>query len=167
VQALPPEQQLEACGEHLRRRLVARRGPNARARALVAARVEEVLGTVGLSARAHHLAGTLSHGEKQWLELGMLMAQDPELLLVDEPVAGMTDEETERTAELLRSVAQDRAVLVIEHDMELVFRFARRITVLVQGTVLVEGAPAEIAADPRVQEVYLGEERALWPAPAA
>ena len=101
----------------------------------------------------------LSHGEKQWLEIGMMLAQDPELLLVDEPVAGMTDEETARTGDLLVDVARDRSVLVIEHDMEFVRQIARTVTVLHQGTVLCEGPVAQIQNDPRVLEVYLGQRK--------
>src|SRR5437667_9999888 len=99
-------------------------------------RIERTLETVGLTAKAASLAGALSHGEKQWLEIGMVIAQDPELLLVDEPVAGMTDEETTRTGELLQSIAADRSVLVIEHDLEFVRQIARKVTVLQQGAVL-------------------------------
>ena len=109
-------------------------------------RIAATLDTVGLGAKARDQAGALSHGEKQWLEIGMVMAQDPELLLVDEPVAGLTDEETARTGELLMSIAAERSVLVIEHDMEFVFQFARRISVLVNGALFVEGTPEEIAA---------------------
>jgi urea transport system ATP-binding protein len=119
-------------------------------------RIAAVLDTVGLAGKAGAKAGALSHGEKQWLEIGMVIAQDPELLLVDEPVAGMTDEETARTGELLQTIAADRSVLVIEHDMEFVRQIARRVTVLHQGTVLCEGSVDEVQGDPRVLEVYLG-----------
>jgi urea transport system ATP-binding protein len=122
-------------------------------------RAAEMLEVVGLHERADHPATWLSHGEKQWLEIGMVIAQDPELLLVDEPVAGMTDEETERTGELLESIAADRSVLVIEHDMEFVRQIARTVTVLDQGTVLCEGSVDQIQSDPRVLEVYLGRKR--------
>ncbi len=122
-------------------------------------RITETLETIGLAAKATWPAGALSHGEKQWLEIGMVMAQDPELLLVDEPVAGMTDEETARTGELLQSIAADRSVLVIEHDMEFVRQIARRVTVLHQGTVLCEGSVEQMQEDPRVLEVYLGQRR--------
>jgi urea transport system ATP-binding protein len=122
-------------------------------------RVAATLDAIGLADRAAARAGALSHGEKQWLEIGMVMAQDPELLLVDEPVAGMTDEETARTGELLESIAAHRAVLVIEHDMEFVRQIARTVTVLHQGTVLCEGPVAQVQADPRVLEVYLGRRR--------
>jgi urea transport system ATP-binding protein len=122
-------------------------------------RIEATLQTVGLAARAESPAGALSHGEKQWLEIGMVIAQDPELLLVDEPVAGMTDEETARTGELLQSIAADRSVLVIEHDMEFVRQIARKVTVLHQGTVLCEGPVEQVQSDPRVLEVYLGQRK--------
>jgi urea transport system ATP-binding protein len=122
-------------------------------------RVIDTLATVGLVEKAHMVAGALSHGEKQWLEIGMVMAQDPELLLVDEPVAGMTDEETARTGELLLSIAADRSVLVIEHDMEFVRQIGSKVTVLHQGTVLCEGPMAQMQDDPRVLEVYLGKPR--------
>ena len=122
-------------------------------------RAETTLETVGLAAKADWLAGRLSHGEKQWLEIGMVIAQDPELLLVDEPVAGMTDEETASTGELLQSIAADRSVLVIEHDMEFVRQIARKVTVLHQGTVLCEGPVDQVQSDPRVLEVYLGQRK--------
>ena len=123
------------------------------------ARIETTLETVGLAAKADWLAGRLSHGEKQWLEIGMVIAQDPELLLVDEPVAGMTDEETARTGALLESIAADRSVLVIEHDMEFVRQIARKVTVLHEGTVLCEGRVEQVQSDPRVLEVYLGQRK--------
>jgi urea transport system ATP-binding protein len=119
-------------------------------------RTAAVLDAISLAAKADWPAGLLAHGERQWLEIGMVMAQEPELLLVDEPVAGLTDEETARTGELLEAIAADRAVLVIEHDMEFVRRIARRVTVLHQGAVLCEGPVDQVQADPRVLEVYLG-----------
>ncbi|HEX3175518.1 MAG TPA: urea ABC transporter ATP-binding protein UrtD [Methylomirabilota bacterium] len=122
-------------------------------------RIAATLATVGLESKAALPAGALSHGEKQWLEIGMVMAQEPELLLVDEPVAGMTDEETARTGQLLESIAAERAVLVIEHDMEFVRQIARKVTVLHQGTVLCEGPVEQVQSDPRVLEVYLGRRR--------
>jgi len=122
-------------------------------------RIAATLTTVGLADKAGLMAGALSHGEKQWLEIGMVIAQDPELLLVDEPVAGMTDEETARTGELLESIAADRSVLVIEHDMEFVRQIARKVTVLHQGTVLCEGPVDQVQTDPRVLEVYIGRRR--------
>ena len=105
---------------------------------------------------AASLAGTLSHGQKQWLEIGMLLMQEPELLLVDEPVAGMTPQETERTAELLLSLAGEHSVVVVEHDMDFVRSIARRVTVLHEGRVLAEGDMDQVQNDPRVIEVYLG-----------
>ena len=119
-------------------------------------RIAATLDSVGLGGKARALAGALSHGEKQWLEIGMVMAQDPELLLVDEPVAGLTDEETARTGELLLGIAAERSILVIEHDMEFVRQIARTVTVLHQGTVLCEGPVEQVQQDPRVLEVYLG-----------
>jgi urea transport system ATP-binding protein len=124
-----------------------------------AARVAATLEVVGLAAHASRAAGALSHGQKQWLEIGMVMAQDPALMLVDEPVAGMTDEETERTAGLLQAIARERAVLVIEHDMEFVRSLARTVTVLHEGAVLCEGPVEAVQSDPRVLEVYLGQRK--------
>jgi urea transport system ATP-binding protein len=124
-------------------------------------RVAEVLQTIGLAAVAERPAGELAHGQKQWLEIGMLLVQDCRLLLLDEPVAGMSQEEREATGELLHRIAADRTVLVVEHDMDFLRRFARSVTVLSAGAVLCEGTVAEVQADPRVQEVYLG--RAAMP----
>ncbi len=121
-----------------------------------AARVEELLSVIRLSDARDRLAGTLSHGQKQWLEIGMLLAQDPKLLLVDEPVAGMTDGETAETAALLRRIAQDHSVIVVEHDMAFVRELGVRVTVLHEGSVLAEGSLDHVSADPRVIEVYLG-----------
>jgi urea transport system ATP-binding protein len=120
-------------------------------------RIEEVLELIGLAGQATRQAGLLSHGQKQWLEIGMLLAQDPKVLLVDEPVAGMTHAETERTAELLRQLAGKHTIVVVEHDMEFVRSIARRVTVLHEGKVLADGPMAQIQRDPRVVEVYLGE----------
>ena len=120
-------------------------------------RIDEVLETVGLSERRNDLAGLLAHGHKQWLEIGMLLAQDPKVLLVDEPVAGMNHAEMERTAALLNGLAGgERTVVVVEHDMEFVRQIARKVTVLHEGSVLAEGPMARIQNDPRVIEVYLG-----------
>lgn len=121
-------------------------------------RIDEVLATIGLSQHRGMPAGALSHGQKQWLEIGMLLIADPRVLLVDEPVAGMTAQETERTAELLTSLAGERTVVVVEHDMEFVRSIARTVTVLDQGSVLAEGTMEQIQNDPRVIEVYLGDE---------
>jgi urea transport system ATP-binding protein len=119
-------------------------------------RVQEVLGITRLSAERNRRAADLSHGQKQWLEIGMLLAQEPQLLLVDEPVAGMTDAETEQTAELLREINRSHSVVVVEHDMAFVRALGVRVTVLHEGTVLSEGSIDHVSADPRVIEVYLG-----------
>ncbi|EPC03577.1 urea ABC transporter ATP-binding protein [Litchfieldella anticariensis FP35 = DSM 16096] len=120
-------------------------------------RIDEVLVMTGLVAQRHQLAGILSHGQKQWLEIGMLIMQRPRLLLVDEPVAGMTEQEMERTAELLTGLAGKQSVVVVEHDMGFVRSIARKVTVLHQGSVLAEGSMDQVQSDPRVIEVYLGE----------
>jgi urea transport system ATP-binding protein len=120
-------------------------------------RIDEVLNTIQLQDRRHMRAGTLSHGQKQWLEIGMLLVQDPQLLLVDEPVAGMTPQEVERTAELLLSLAGKHSVVVVEHDMAFVRSIANKVTVLHEGSVLAEGTIDEMQAHPKVIEVYLGE----------
>jgi urea transport system ATP-binding protein len=122
-------------------------------------RIHGVLNTVGLSDKANSKAGSLSHGQKQWLEIGMLLAQNPKLLLVDEPAAGMTDEETAKTGELLMSLAGKHSIVVIEHDMVFVRQIARKVTVLHQGTVLCEGNVDEVQNDERVIEVYLGRKK--------
>ena len=122
-------------------------------------RIDAVLKTIGLSARAEDLAGSLSHGQKQWLEIGMLLAQDPKLLLVDEPAAGMSDEETHKTGELLLSLEGRHSVIVIEHDMTFVRQIARKVTVLHQGHVLCEGTVDDVQNDERVKEVYLGRKK--------
>jgi urea transport system ATP-binding protein len=116
-----------------------------------------LLETVGLTVKADLKADLLSHGEKQRLEIGMLVAQSPELLLVDEPVAGLTDEETENVGALLLALAESHSIIVIEHDMEFVRQIARKVTVLHQGSVLCEGTMDEVQNDPRVIEVYLGQ----------
>jgi urea transport system ATP-binding protein len=121
-----------------------------------AAKIDEILATTRLGARRHTLAADLSHGQKQWLEIGMLLAQDPELLLVDEPVAGMTDAETEETARLLKDIAKTRSVVVVEHDMHFVRALGVKVTCLHEGSVLAEGTLDAVSADPRVVEVYLG-----------
>jgi urea transport system ATP-binding protein len=119
-------------------------------------RIREVLETTRLSHLRSSLAANLSHGQKQWLEIGMLLAQDPELLLVDEPVAGMTDAETEETARLLREIARSHSVIVVEHDMGFVRELGVKVTCLHEGSVLSEGSLDHVSADPRVIEVYLG-----------
>jgi urea transport system ATP-binding protein len=122
-------------------------------------RIVSMLATIGLADKTSVRAGALSHGEKQWLEIGMVLLQDPALLLVDEPVAGMTDRETEQTGLLLQSLADRHSIIVIEHDMEFVRQIARTITVLHEGTVLCEGPVEKIQSDPRVVEIYLGRQR--------
>jgi urea transport system ATP-binding protein len=122
-------------------------------------RIAEVLKTVGLSARAWEKAGLLSHGQKQWLEIGMLIAQDPKLLLVDEPAAGMSDDETFKTGELLLRLEGKHSIIVIEHDMTFVRQIARKVTVLHQGTVLCEGPVDKVQNDEKVIEVYLGKKK--------
>jgi urea transport system ATP-binding protein len=119
-------------------------------------RIYEILKTIGLEQKAAWKAGALAHGQKQWLEIGMLLAQNPKLLLVDEPAAGMTDEETAKTGELLISLAGKHSIVVIEHDMVFVRQIARKVTVLHQGTVLCEGTVDEVQNNERVIEVYLG-----------
>jgi urea transport system ATP-binding protein len=120
-------------------------------------RIDEVLKTIRLQDRRDTRAGALSHGQKQWLEIGMLLAQEPRLLLVDEPVAGMTPQEVERTAELLLSLAGKHSVMVVEHDIDFVRSIADKVTVLHEGRVLAEGSIDDMQSDPRVVEVYLGQ----------
>jgi urea transport system ATP-binding protein len=118
--------------------------------------ISDVLDVIGLMDQQDMLGGVLSHGQKQWLEIGMLLVQDPELLLVDEPVAGMTPQEIERTAKLLQSLEGDHSVVVVEHDMDFVRSIAKRVTVLHEGRVIAEGEMNQVQNDPRVIEVYLG-----------
>jgi urea transport system ATP-binding protein len=119
-------------------------------------RIDEVLGIIGLTAQRESPGRILAHGQKQWLEIGMLLMQNPELLLVDEPVAGMTPHEIERTAELLLSLAGEHSVMVVEHDMSFVRSIAKRVAVLHEGHVIAEGDMDKVQKDPRVIEVYLG-----------
>jgi urea transport system ATP-binding protein len=119
-------------------------------------RIAQTLEMIRLSTEADKLAGLLSHGQKQWLEIGMLLMQEPQLLLLDEPVAGMTDEETERTAELFKALAGQHTVIVVEHDMEFIASIAKTVTVLHEGGVLAEGPLDKVKSDERVIEVYLG-----------
>ena len=121
-------------------------------------RIDDVLETIGLTELRFQPAGILSHGQKQWLEIGMLLMQRPRLLLVDEPVAGMTEQEMERTAELLTGLAGKQSVVVVEHDMGFVRSIARKVTVLHQGSVLAEGSMDQVSNDPKVVEVYLGSD---------
>ena len=120
-------------------------------------RIDEVLVLIGLADESQRLAGALSHGQKQWLEIGMLLMQNPLLLLVDEPAAGMTHQEMDRTVELLSSLAGEHSVVVVEHDMDFVRALNSRVTVLHQGSVLAEGSMDQVQNDPKVVEVYLGE----------
>ena len=136
--------------KRVRTTLFARLGSDARDR------IADTLRLIRLSEAADREAGLLSHGQKQWLEIGMLLMQEPRLLLLDEPVAGMSDDETERTAELFVSLAGKHSLVVVEHDMTFVGTIARRVTVLHEGSVLAEGSLANVQNDPRVIEVYLG-----------
>src|SRR5260221_6317204 len=136
--------------KRVRRTLFARLAPEERDRIAV------MLERVGLADAADHIAGLLSHGQKQWLEIGMLLMQEPQLLLLDEPVAGMSDEETERTAELFLSLAGRHSLVGVEHDMAFIEEIARKVTVLHEGSVIAEGAMDQVHNDPRVIEVYLG-----------
>ncbi|MBW8824934.1 MAG: urea ABC transporter ATP-binding protein UrtD [Acidobacteria bacterium] len=125
-------------------------------RRTVPERVEQVLETIGLAALAHRPAGILAHGQKQWLEIGMLLVQDARVMFLDETVAGMSADEREGTGELLRRIAGERTIVVIEHDMDFMRSYADFVTVMHAGKVLAEGTVSEIQAEPRVQEVYLG-----------
>lgn len=121
-------------------------------------RIEHILSTIGLKSKADRMAVNLSHGERQWLEIGMLLAQDPKLIILDEPTAGMTAEETYKTGELIQTVFKDRSVIVVEHDMAFVRQISNIVTVLHQGKFLAEGPLAEIEQNAKVQEVYLKED---------
>ena len=119
-------------------------------------RVQAVAEEIGLAEHMDLEAGLLSHGQKQWLEIGMLLMQDPELLMLDEPIAGMSVRERELTADLLKRICQGRSVIVIEHDMEFVKKIAHKVTVMHQGKILAEGSMEQVQNDERVVEVYLG-----------
>ncbi|TMK03264.1 MAG: urea ABC transporter ATP-binding protein UrtD [Alphaproteobacteria bacterium] len=121
-----------------------------------AKRIDRILEIIRLSAVRHRVAGSLAHGQKQWLEIGMLLAQEPKLLLVDEPVAGMTDAETRQTTELLKEINRDRTVVVVEHDMAFVRELGVKVTCLHEGSVLAEGTIDQVSQNERVVEVYLG-----------
>ncbi len=146
--------------DNLAMALANKRGPLSvlmwKASAADRARIQDLAEEVGLAARLDHRAGHLSHGQKQWLEIGMLLAQDPRLLLVDEPAAGMTPAEREHTTALLTRAARSRAVMVIEHDMEFIRRLDCRVTVLHEGSVLAEGSLDHVTQDQQVIDVYLG-----------
>lgn len=157
---LTPRENLELCCNQNKNVLATLLKPTPKAERRT---VGGLLETIGLDHKADKLAALLSHGEKQWLEIGMLVAQSPDLLLVDEPVAGLTDEETERTGELLIALAESHSVIVIEHDMEFVRQIARQVTVLHEGSVLCEGTMDKVQNDPRVIEVYLGTETSVTP----
>ncbi len=150
----------QTVADNLTLALKAPRGPFAvmrwRPTAAALARVADLAAEVGLAAHLHRRAGALSHGQKQWLEIGMLLAQEPRLLLIDEPAAGMTLAEREQTTTLLRRLAETRAVVVVEHDMDFVRRLNCKVTVLHQGAVLAEGSLDHVSANPDVIEVYLG-----------
>lgn len=133
-----------------------KRGSLLRRRTSVPEEVAIALETIGCTDLANRPAGVLAHGQKQWLEIGMLLVQDARLLLLDEPVAGMSATEREHTGELLKRIGAQRTVMVVEHDMEFLRSFADSVTVLHQGTVLTEGTVAEVQANPAVVEVYLG-----------
>ena len=121
-----------------------------------AKRITDILETIGLADQRWRVAGELSHGQKQWLEIGMLLIQEPELLLIDEPAAGMTDAETARTSELLKHIAETHSVVVVEHDMEFIRALDVKVTVLHEGSVLAEGALAQVQMNQQVIDVYLG-----------
>lgn len=125
-----------------------------------AARIDAIAEQIGLLDSLTRIAGELSHGQKQWLEIGMLLAQEPRLLLIDEPAAGMTAEEREKTTDILREAARTRAVVVVEHDMEFVRRLGCKVTVLHEGAVLAEGSLDSVTANQKVIDVYLGREHA-------
>ncbi len=119
--------------------------------------IEETMRLVGLSGKEHMKAGSLSHGEKQWLEIGMILLMEPKVMLLDEPVAGMTDEETEKTGHLLLKIKENRTVVVVEHDMDFVRQFSSKVTVMHEGSLLTEGTMEEIQRNEKVAEVYLGK----------
>ena len=151
------DKSVSACRDIVAQQMAARIRQEAYAKAILAG-TDELLKLIRLDTKRDWLAGLLAHGEKQWLEIGMLLAQQPKLLLVDEPAAGMTDEETHRTGELLLSLAGKHSLIVIEHDMTFVRQIAHngKVTVLHQGSVLCEGSFDSVQSNPKVREVYLG-----------
>jgi branched-chain amino acid transport system ATP-binding protein len=138
--------------------LAARRGRSSRRAAEI---VDETLSRIAMTAAANRLVGQLAHGQRQWVELGILLAAEPNLILLDEPAAGMTHEEVVRTAELIREINQTRSLIVVEHDMQFIRMIASKVTVLDQGRVLVEDSMENILRDPRVRDVYLGKRVAV------
>ena len=146
--------------ENLELALKANRSPFAalywKASSLDQSKIKDTLSLINLDEQAQNLAANLSHGQKQWLEIGMLLMQEPELLLVDEPVAGMTDAETAKTATLLKRIAGEKSVVVVEHDMDFIQALGVRVTVLHEGSVLAEGSLESVQANQRVIDVYLG-----------
>ena len=140
---------------HENLRLAARRHAG---RAATAARVDELLGMIGLDAQAAVQAGRLPHGQRQWLELGMVLASEPALMLLDEPTAGMTRHEVARTAELIRDIGHNRSIIVVEHDMQFIRMIAQKVTVFHQGRILVEDTMEEITRNRKVRDVYLGRQ---------
>ena len=142
-----------SAAEHLR--LAARRRNS---RAATANKVEEILALTGLTDLADQIVGQLPHGQRQWLELGVVLASDPKLMLLDEPTAGMTHQEVMRTAELIREISRDRAMIVVEHDMQFIRMIAQKVTVFHQGDILVEDTMENILRNPQVRDVYLGKQ---------
>ena len=161
-----PAEALEPYGRHIAKLdlgWIATRAEAPRARLLLVTAISptpagegKTTTTIGLGDALDTEAGLLSHGQKQWLKIGMLLMQEPELLLLDEPVAGMTDDETERTGELFKTLAGKHSLVVVEHDMAFIEQLGGKVTVLHEGSVLAEGDLASVQADPRVIEVYLG-----------
>ena len=135
-------------------RLAARRGRN---KAAAASRVEALMERLGLQDLARRPVGHLAHGQRQWVELGLVLANDPDLVLLDEPTAGMTQDEVARTAELILEINRERAIIVVEHDMQFIRMIADRVTVLHRGAIFVEDTKDRIMADPRVRDIYLGK----------
>jgi branched-chain amino acid transport system ATP-binding protein len=142
-----------SAAEHLR--LAARRMSD---RSTTKAKVEEILELTGLAGQADQVAGQLPHGQRQWLELGVVMASDPHLMLLDEPTAGMTHQEVVQTAELIRRISKGRSLIVVEHDMQFIKMIADKVTVFHQGTILIEDTMENVTQNPQVRDVYLGKQ---------